>query len=151
MRLPRGRGLWSAFWMLGTNLPTTPWPHCGEIDVLESLGHEPRTIYGTLHGPGYAGRQGIARSSQTHADLADDFHVYGVDWQPGRVQWSLDGVAYGVLTPADLGGRPWAHDHPFFLLLNLAVGGEWPGDPDESTPFPAVLLVDYVRVYQAVE
>jgi beta-glucanase (GH16 family) len=151
MRLPRGRGIWPAFWMLGANLPATPWPGCGEIDIVENLGHEPRIIHGTVHGPGYSGRHGIARSYEHPVDLADDFHVYGVDWQRDRVSWLLDGRVYGVLTVADLGGHAWVHDHPFFILLNLAIGGDWPGDPDESTPFPATLLVDYVRVYRAVE
>ena len=151
MRLPRGRGIWPAFWMLGANLPGAPWPSCGEIDIVENLGHEPRIIHGTVHGPGYSGRHGVARSYEHPVDLADDFHVYGVRWERDRVAWSLDGRVYGALTAADLGGQPWVHDHPFFILLNLAVGGEWPGDPDESTAFPATLLVDYVRVYHAVE
>lgn len=150
MRLPRGRGIWPAFWMLGANLPGTPWPSCGEIDIVENLGHDPRTIYGTVHGPGYSGRNGIACSHEHDVDLANDFHVYGVEWQRERVAWSLDGRVYGELTAAGVGGRPWVLDHPLFILLNLAVGGEWPGAPDESTAFPATLLVDYVRVYRAV-
>jgi beta-glucanase (GH16 family) len=150
MRLPRGRGVWPAFWMLGSNLGATPWPGCGEIDIVENLGHDSRTIHGTVHGPGYSGREGIARSHVHDVDLGEDFHVYGVDWEPDRVSWLLDGRVYGAVTVGDLDGRPWVHAHPFFILLNLAVGGEWPGDPDESTPFPATLLVDYVRVYRAV-
>lgn len=148
MRLPRGRGIWSAFWMLGTDLPSKPWPECGEIDILENLGHDPHTVYGMLHGPGYSGRQGVSRSHRPESGLVDDFHVFRVDWQQDRVRWYVDGQDFGTLTPRDLGGRPWAHDHPFFLLLNVAIGGEWPGDPDNSTPFPATLLIDYVRAYR---
>ena len=101
MRLPRGRGIWPGFWMLGANLPTTPWPGCGEIDIMENLGHDPRTIYGTVHGPGYSGRDGIARSHRHDADLDGDFHVYGVDWQSDRVSWSLDGHVYGSLAAGE--------------------------------------------------
>jgi beta-glucanase (GH16 family) len=108
-RLPRGRGIWSAFWMLGADLPEVAWPGCGEIDVFESLGHEPHSIFGTAHGPGYSGRNGISCSYRSESDLSDDFHVFGVEWQPEHIAWDVDGQRYGVLTPHALGGRPWVH------------------------------------------
>jgi len=148
IKLPRGKGVWSALWMLGGNLPEVPWPACGEIDVFENLGHDPRTIYGTVHGPGYSGQQGIGRSYTATDDLSAGFHIYAVEWHPDSIRWRLDGHCFSSITRGDLSGRPWVFDHPFFILLNVAVGGSWPGAPDSSTTFPQTLLVDYVRVYR---
>jgi beta-glucanase (GH16 family) len=147
-KLPKGRGMWPALWMLGANLPETPWPICGEIDVLENLGHDTRTVYGTVHGPGFSGRHGVSGRCFAAHDLAADFHIYAVHWDPGSIRWHLDDKCYHVVTPDDLPGRRWVYGHPFFILLNLAVGGDWPGAPDASTAFPQTLVVDYIRVYQ---
>jgi beta-glucanase (GH16 family) len=147
IKIPRGRGIWPALWMLGANLPEVPWPLCGEIDVLENLGHDTRTIYGTVHGPGYSGQHGVSRSYVAASDLAADFHIYTVRWHTDSIRWYLDGHCCHTVTPDDLPGRRWVFDHPFFILVNLAVGGNWPGAPDESTTFPQTLLVDYVRVF----
>ena len=148
VRVPAGRGVWPAFWMLGTRLGAVPWPDCGEIDVMEVIGHEPHVVHGTVHGPGYAGASGITASHAQagRESLADAFHVYAVDWEPGRVTWSVDGTAYHQVTRDGIGADRWVFDQPFFLLLNLAVGGGWPGDPDASTVFPQQLVVDHVRV-----
>jgi beta-glucanase (GH16 family) len=152
LKLPRGQGIWPAFWMLGDGFGRVPWPACGEIDVMELIGHLPATLHGTLHGPGYSGAAGISKSTQLpgSATFADAYHVFGVDWRPGRIDWRLDGQVYHSLTPADLpAGAPWVFDHaPFFLLLNLAVGGAWPGYPDATTVFPQEYRIDYVRVYR---
>ncbi len=151
MKLPRGQGLWPAFWMLGSNIGTVHWPDCGEIDIMESLGREPTIVHGTVHGPGYSGGHAISAQYQLPGTpaLADDFHLYGTSWTPGRVEFSIDGHVYATVTPQSLpGGTKWVYDHPFFVLLNLAVGGAWPGNPDASTKFPQDLIVDYVRVYQ---
>ena len=150
IRIPRGQGLWPAFWMLGGDIDRVGWPRCGEIDVMENIGREPAAVHGTLHGPGYSGGNSIGGSyTLATASFADDFHIFAVEWMPGEVRWLVDGKEYRRVTPADLPpGTPWAFDHPFFLLLNVAVGGAWPGNPDASTAFPQQMLVDYVRVYR---
>ncbi|MFG2622763.1 RICIN domain-containing protein [Streptomyces sp. NPDC048507] len=147
-KVPRGQGMWPAFWMLGSDIGQVGWPASGEIDVMENVGFEPSTVHGTLHGPGYSGAGGIgaAYSLPGGQAFADAFHTFAVDWAPDSVSWSVDGVVYQRRTPADLGGRAWAFNKPFFLILNLAVGGYWPGDPDGSTAFPQQLVVDHVRV-----
>ena len=150
MQIPRGQGMWPAFWLLGTNIgdPNVGWPKCGEIDVMENVGFEPNTVHGTIHGPGYSGSGGIG-AAYNGPVFADGFHTYAVDWSPNKIVWSVDGHAYQTRTPADLGGKSWAFNHGFFIILNLAVGGYWPGDPNSGTPFPAKLVVDYVHVTTA--
>lgn len=152
VRLPRGNGMWPAFWMLGTNFPTAGWPACGEIDIMEHIGREPTRVHGTIHGPGYSGGNGIGQSFTLPGggDFANDFHVFAVEWETNRIRWFVDGQQFFVTTPASLpAGRQWVFNHGQFLLLNLAVGGNWPGSPDSSTVFPQRLTVDYVRVYAA--
>lgn len=147
MKLPTGQGIWPAFWMLGENFPTAGWPECGEIDIMENIG-DPRTVYGTVHGPGYSGGDGVGSSVTTSGDPLDEsFHNYYVEWKPDEIRWYLDGVEYHSITNADVPGE-WVYDHPFFIILNLAVGGQWPGYPDQTTQFPQQLMVDYVRVYR---
>ncbi|MFF7236174.1 ricin-type beta-trefoil lectin domain protein [Streptomyces collinus] len=145
MKIPRGQGMWPAFWMLGTPVN---WPDSGEIDVMENVGFEPSTVHGTIHGPGYSGSGGIGAGYSLPGGqaFADAFHTFAVDWAPDSITWSVDGNVYQRRTPADLGGRTWVFNKPFFLILNLAVGGYWPGDPDGSTPLPAQLVVDSVSV-----
>jgi beta-glucanase (GH16 family) len=149
LKIPRGQGIWPAFWMLGEDITTNPWPNCGEIDIMENVGHQPSTVVGSLHGPGYSGSTPLT-ATYTLPDgqaLADDFHVFAVDWAPDSITWYIDDIQYSRKTPADAGGNPWVFDHPFFMLLNLAVGGNWPGPPDASTSFPQSLVADYIRVY----
>jgi beta-glucanase (GH16 family) len=148
MKLPRGQGMWPAFWMLGDNIGSVGWPNSGEIDVMENVGFEPSTVHGTLHGPGYSGSGGLgaAYTLPGGQHFYDDFHVFAVDWSQGSVTFSVDGNVYETRTPADTNGNPWVFDHPFYLIMNLAVGGYWPGDPDSSTVFPQQLVVDYVHV-----
>ena len=145
MKIPRGQGMWPAFWMLGTPVN---WPDSGEIDVMENVGFEPSTVHGTIHGPGYSGSGGIGAGYTLPGGqaFADAFHTFAVDWAPDSITWSVDGNVYQRRTPADLGGRTWVFNKPFFLILNLAVGGYWPGDPDGSTAFPQQLVVDHVSV-----
>lgn len=149
MKLPRGQGIWPAFWMLGDNIGSVGWPASGELDIMENIGREPGNVYGTLHGPGYSGAESIGSrySLPGGQAFADAFHTFSVDWSPNLIIWYVDGVEYGRKTPADLGGDRWVFDHPFFMIMNLAVGGYWPGYPDASTTFPQTLTVDYVRVY----
>ena len=151
MKLPRGQGMWPAFWMLGNDIAKVGWPACGEVDIMESLGREPAIVHGTVHGPGYSGKHGISAQYALPgmSPLADDFHLYAADWTPNRIEFSIDGHVYATVTPASLPpGTKWVYNHPFFLILNLAVGGAWPGNPDASTIFPQDLTVDYVRVYE---
>jgi beta-glucanase (GH16 family) len=150
IRLPRGQGIWPAFWMLGANIDQVGWPESGEIDVMENIGREPFTVHGTVHGPGYAGGNSIGGTyTLANTPVADDFHVFAVEWTPGRIAWFVDGQQYFQVTSASLPpGAPWVFEHPFFMLLNVAVGGAWPGDPDATTTFPQQMVVDYVRVYE---
>lgn len=149
IQIPTGQGVWPAFWMLGANFDDIGWPYSGEIDIMENVGHEPGTVHGTIHGPGYSAGDGIGESYE-HPDggeFTDNFHVYAIDWGPGFITWSVDGNDYLTLTPDDLDGEEWVFDQPFFMIMNIAVGGEWPGDPDETTEFPQEMKIDYVRVY----
>jgi beta-glucanase (GH16 family) len=150
MKLPKGQGMWPAFWMLGADYDTKGWPDCGEIDVMENVGAEPSTSYGTLHGPGYSDENGPGGSTTLPdgAPLSGAFHTYAVDWTAESISWSLDGRGYLTQTRKNIpAGAPWVFDHKFFMLLNLAVGGTWPGSPDSSTRFPQELTVDYVHVF----
>ena len=150
IRIPRGQGLWPAFWMLGDNIASVGWPGSGEIDVMENIGREPRVVHGTMHGPGYSGANGIGGpDTLPQGAFADTFHVYAVEWSPGEIRWMVDDTTYFRTTPGSLPpGTRWVYDHPFFLLLNVAVGGGWPGDPDTTTTFPQQMVVDWVRVYR---
>lgn len=148
IKVPFGQGIWPAFWMLGANFPEVGWPDSGEIDIMEYIGREPKTVYGTVHGPGYSGANGVSGHIELEEDIADDFHVFAIEWEPEEIRWYLDGEEFHRITPDSLNGSEWVFDHDFFLLLNLAVGGNWPGYPNDETTFPQQLLVDYVRVYQ---
>jgi beta-glucanase (GH16 family) len=150
IQLPAGKGIWPAFWLLGDDVDTNPWPKCGEIDIIENIG-DPATIYSTLHGPGYSGAKPISAKYPLPSgeSVTTGYHLYSVEWTPQDIKFFFDGHLIVERTHADLSpGAHWAYDHPFFIILNLAVGGAWPGNPDETTTFPQKMLVDYVRVYQ---
>jgi beta-glucanase (GH16 family) len=148
IRVPKGQGIWPAFWLLGSNVADAGWPRCGEIDIMENIGKEPALVHGTMHGPGYSGADAFGKpSALAGAAYADDFHVFAVEWEPGEVRWYRDGVLFNKARPELVKGD-WVFDHPFFVILNLAVGGDWPGKPDASTTLPQQMLVDYVRVYR---
>jgi beta-glucanase (GH16 family) len=151
IKIPEGQGMWPAFWMLGEDIPTAGWPKCGEIDIMENVGKEPGTIHGSLHGPSTSAKSSDLTAIYTlpaGLKLADDFHLYAVEWEPKTIRFYLDTHLYATFDatrwPA---GGTWVFDHPFFIILNVAVGGDWPGSPDASTQFPQSMLVDYVRVY----
>ncbi len=147
-KLPVGQGIWPAFWMLGTDIGTNGWPNCGETDIMEFVGSTPTKIYGTIHGPDYNGAGGIGAWHNYPAGFSNDFHTYAIEWEPNVIRWYFDGQLYQQRTPEDLFGRTWVFNHDAFILLNLAVGGAWPGSPDASTVFPQKYTIDYVRVYQ---
>ena len=148
MKLPYGKGIWPAFWMLGEDITTKGWPASGEIDIMEFIGKEPDQIYATVHAPRYSGGGGVGSSLTVPAEsLKHDFHVYAIEWEENEIRWYFDDRQYFKVTPEDV-PHDWIFDHPFFIILNLAVGGGWPGYPNETTVFPQFLYVDYVRVYQ---
>jgi len=148
IRLPIGRGIWPAFWLLGNDFGQVGWPACGEIDIMEYRGQEPTVVSGSLHGPGYSGGNAIGRRYNLGANFNDNFHVFAIDWNENEITWSVDNVPFQTRTPQDMpsDGR-WVFNHPFFIILNVAVGGNYVGPPDASTVFPQTMLVDYVRVY----
>lgn len=147
MKIPTSQGIWPAFWMLGSDFPTAGWPNSGEIDIMEHIG-QPQTIYGTVHGPGYSGGNGVGDSHIVSGrPLSDIFRTYAIEWEPTEIRWYVDDFLFSTITPQDVPGE-WVYDHPFFIILNLAVGGEWPGYPDQSTDFPQQLIVDFVRVFR---
>jgi beta-glucanase (GH16 family) len=150
LAVPSGQGLWPAFWALGANFPGTPWPNCGEIDIMENIGSEPNTVHGTVHGPNYSGGAGIGGPySLSSGRFTDDYHLFAVEWESNVMRWYVDGNLYFTLTKATVEARGrWVFDHPNFIILNLAVGGAWPGNPNGSTVFPQRMYIDYVRVYQ---
>jgi beta-glucanase (GH16 family) len=149
IKLPRGSGLWPAFWLLGDNIGSVGWPQSGEMDVMENVGREPGTNHGSLHGPGYSGGNPLSGSYSLPggAAFADDFHTFAIDWAPDSVAFSVDGHEYEKHTPADTHGNQWVFNHPFFIILNVAVGGSFPGSPDGSASFPQQMVVDYVHVF----
>ena len=151
IKLPRGRGMWPAFWLLGDDIDRVGWPDCGEIDIMENVGNEPGVDHGSLHASAFARSTSDATktvSLPAGQALADDFHLYAVEWEPGVVRFYLDDNNYDTFSETDWPpGGHWVFDHPFFIILNLAVGGSWPGSPDSTTHFPQQMLVDYVRVY----
>jgi len=151
IKIPKGQGIWSAFWMLGNDITQNGWPKCGEIDIMENIGREPGIIHGSLHGPSSTAPTADLTATFTlpaGQNLSDDFHIYAIEWEPGTVRFYVDSNNYVTFTQAQWpAGGQWVFDHPFFVILNLAVGGVWPGSPDATTHFPQQMLVDYVRVY----
>ena len=148
MRLPYGQGMWPAFWMLGGDIDINPWPGAGEIDIMEYRGQEPTVVLGSVHGPGYSAGNAITKRYELTNDRFDTgFHVFGIEWGPDYINYYVDDVLYNQITPDDVTGD-WVFDKPFYILINLAVGGNFVGSPNSETVFPQTMLVDYVRVYE---
>lgn len=150
IKLPTGQGIWPAFWMLGADFDTVGWPACGEIDIMEYRGQEPEVVLGSLHGPGYSGGAAITQryTMPGGGRFDQDFHLFSIEWDSERISFFVDGQAYQTVTRGQVPGR-WVFDKPFFILLNLAVGGTFVGAPNAATVFPQSMVVDYVRVYEA--
>jgi beta-glucanase (GH16 family) len=166
IKIPQGQGIWPAFWMLGDNIKTVGWPKCGEIDIMENIGKEPATVHGSIHGPL---SNGTATDLTAPARLAsgknfyENFHLYAVEWEPTEIRFYIDQTQFATFTPQSPINSPgstnpsspseiagaWVFDHPYFLLLNVAVGGDWPGNPDATSTYPQFMLIDYVRIYTA--
>lgn len=152
IKLPWGQGLWPAFWMLGANIDAVGWPQCGEIDIMENRGQEPTIITGSIHGPGYSASESISKEFDLEDDRFDTgFHVFGIEWGEDYINYYVDDKLYQRLTPEDLeeeeDAEEWVFNQPFFIILNVAVGGNFVGNPDVNTVFPQEMLVDYIRVY----
>ncbi len=151
--LPEGQGIWPALWMLGSNISTIGWPACGEIDIMELVGHEPDIVHGT----GHWGEQGQVPSDRRGGDyklprgekFSDQFHVFSIIWEPGQIEWYVDDNKYFTLRTSDVNGN-YPFDNEFFFIFNIAVGGQWPGYPDATTQFPQRMIVDYIRVFDRI-
>ncbi|MFN0033943.1 MAG: family 16 glycosylhydrolase [Saprospiraceae bacterium] len=149
--LPEGQGIWPALWMLGGNISTVNWPACGEIDIMELVGHQPNRVHGTIHyGADNSQHQFIGNSKALAgtAKFGDEFHVFSILWEQDKITWLLDDVPFYQIIPADITPAAYPFNQDFFFIFNVAVGGNWPGDPDGSTNFPQRMIVDYVRVFQ---
>lgn len=148
--LPKGQGIWPAIWMLGANYPDVGWPACGEIDIMELLGHLAGTVHGTAHWgidwPNWT-HQGSSTSIYPE-NFDEEFHVFSIDWSEDNIDFIMDDEVFFNINPSMMNGQPYPFNNPFFFILNVAVGGNWPGYPDETTTFPVFMAVDYVRVYQ---
>jgi beta-glucanase (GH16 family) len=149
-KLPTGRGTWPAFWTLGTNITQVGWPACGEIDILEYVGHDPGVVHANVHTRGFNHARGNGRGASTRVpDAATAFHVYAVEWSPQRLEFFVDDRKYFTLENDGTGPDSWPFDAPQFLILNLAIGGSWGGQQGvDDAIFPQRFVVDYVRVYQ---
>ncbi|MBP8238875.1 MAG: glycoside hydrolase family 16 protein [Saprospiraceae bacterium] len=148
MKTPYGPGIWPAFWMLGANIETVNWPQCGEIDIMELRGQEPNVIAGTLHGPGYSGGNAVTKKfGLTNSRFDAEYHIFAVEWDENKIDFFVDDFLYQRLERSDVSGE-WVYDNPFFMILNIAVGGNYVGFPTAQTPFPQRMIIDYVKVYQ---
>ncbi|MEM9822714.1 MAG: glycoside hydrolase family 16 protein [Bacteroidota bacterium] len=151
IQLPWGQGIWPAFWLLGNNIDEVGWPQCGEIDIMEYRGQDPSTLIGSVHGPGYFAGDAESKDYVLPNDRFDtDFHIFGIEWGPDFINYYVDDVLYNQITPDDLDGE-WVFDHPFYIILNLAIGGNFVGSPSPETVFPQTMKVDYVRIYSFTE
>ncbi len=145
--LPHGPGIWPAFWLLGADVETVGWPQTGEIDIMEARGQQPNIVHATVHGPGYSAGGGITNSFGFENNRFDkNFHVFAVEWGSDYLDFYVDDVLYHSVEPGEVSGE-WVFNHPFYIILNVAVGGSYVGFPTDETPFPQTMLVDYVRVY----
>lgn len=151
MKTPYGPGLWPAFWLLGADVDVTGWPQCGEIDIMELRGQQPHVINGSVHGPGYSAGGAISKGFALEDSRFDkEYHIFRVDWGEDFIDYYVDDNLYFRVTPEDLPGE-WVYDHPFFMILNVAVGGTYVGFPTSGTVFPQTMVVDYVKVYKEID
>jgi beta-glucanase (GH16 family) len=151
VKTPWGPGIWPAFWLLGSNVDSIGWPQCGEIVIMEVRGQKPNIMNGTVHGPGYSGAASITKTFAFKNNRFDvDFHVFAVEWGKDYIDFFVDNTLYQRITPDNITGN-WVFDHPFYIILNVAVGGNYLGFPTSQTPFPQSMLVDYVKVYKEAE
>lgn len=149
LKLPQTQGIWPAFWLLGNDIGSVGWPNCGEIDIMEHVGFEPTLTHGAMHGPGYSGNTPFAGTNNLNETVSNNYHIYAVEWNSTSVSYFVDGNKFYTVNKSQVQSYGnWVFDHPMFILLNVAVGGGWPGNPDGSSTFPQRMYVDYIRVYQ---
>ena len=150
IKLPTGQGLWPAFWMLGAGWPSTPWPQCGELDIMEHKGSQPTITSSAIHGPGYSGATPFAHAiTNRQGPYFEDFHLFAVEWTNNEIRFFVDSTLHYTVRRTDVVARgAWVFDQPFFPILNVAVGGHFDGDPQSDAILPATMLIDYVRVYR---
>ena len=150
--MPEGQGLWPALWMLGENISSVGWPRCGEVDIMELVGHEPSTMHSTVHYADSAGNRllnGTSKSLSGGEKFSEEFHVFSIVWVEDKIEFFLDDVRHHTVSRGSLGlSNPYPFNDPFFFIFNVAVGGQWPGNPDGTTTFPQHMIVDYIRVFQ---
>lgn len=148
--LPEGQGIWPALWMLGENISSVGWPNCGEIDIMELLGHEPSTTHGTGHwgpqGQGWSFFEGEPYNL-ANGKFSDEFHVFSIIWEADRIEYLVDDNKFFTLSRSMVNGE-YPFNNDFFFIFNIAVGGKWPGYPDATTQFPQQMIIDYIRVFQ---
>jgi len=152
-KLPTGQGIWPALWMLGSDIDEVGWPACGEIDITELVGHEPSTVHGSLHGPQYSGGAGLSGSYElSEATFADEFHTFSIAWTTDGISWFIDDNRYYTVTRTEIESThgEWVFDGHFYLIFNIAIGGVWPGAPDETTEFPKQMEVERLSLYERV-
>jgi len=147
-KLPIGQGIWPAIWMLGNDIDENPWPNCGEIDIMEYLGHKPSVVHGTIHGPESAGAGVGSGYTLETGQFNEEFHVFTIEWDADEIEFYVDEQLYHVANKDEIGASDWVFDHPYFFIFNVAVGGNWPGNPDETTSFPQEMQIDYIKVYE---
>ncbi len=149
-KITKGQGIWPAIWMLGHNIDEVGWPACGEIDIMENVGHEPKICHGTAHwgpqGRGFSTFKGSSYGIST--DFSDHFHVFSIVWEENKIDWYIDENKFHTMTPELTNGELYRFNQPFFFIFNVAVGGNWPGRPDSTTSFPQQMEIDYIRVFQ---
>jgi beta-glucanase (GH16 family) len=149
LKLPQTQGIWPAFWLLGNDIGTAGWPGCGELDIMEHVGFEPNITHGAMHGPNYSGNTPFAGTNYLNESVSANYHVYAIEWNSTSVRWFMDGNLFYTVNKSQVQSfGNWVFDHPMFLILNVAVGGNWPGNPTGSSVFPQRMYVDYIRVYQ---
>ncbi len=148
-KLPEGQGIWPALWMLGQNIDEVGWPACGEIDIMEMVGHTPKVTHGTAHW-GAAGGPSTFKGASFSLDekFSDKFHVFSLVWEMNELVWYVDETKFFTANLATIGNEQWRFNQQFYLIFNVAVGGNWPGSPDATTVFPQTMDIDYVRVFQ---
>jgi beta-glucanase (GH16 family) len=149
LKLPQTPGIWPAFWLLGNDIGTAGWPGCGELDIMEHVGFEPNITHGAMHGPNYSGNTPFAGTNYLNESVSANYHVYAIEWNSTSVRWFMDGNLFYTVNKSQVQSfGNWVFDHPMFVILNVAVGGNWPGNPTGSSVFPQRMYVDYIRVYQ---
>ena len=146
IKMPKGVGMWPAFWMLGTDIKSNPWPACGEIDIVEAKGVSPKLSFGTVHGPGYSGGDGIGELTTLKGFNYSTYNVYAIEWKPDLIKWLVNDKVFFTLNKADVGAKEWVFNKEYYLILNVAVGGLFTGeiDPDLKS---GSMSVDYIRAY----